>query len=126
MACDPIRLRRVVWAVVAHAAVSSTLSETPTARALGCLVTGETVSADLAAAVERVVIGLDGRAFDVHDREGDSPSYLAAFSRARAAAAVGFAISADLEHDAAEAVYEAWAATGDIETVRAVFALVLP
>jgi hypothetical protein len=46
-------------------------------------------------------------------------TYLTAFRRARAAASVGFALDCDALNAALEAIYEAQAAVGDVNAVRA-------
>lgn len=77
----------------------------------------------------RVAEELDERAWDIREKvdEGTLPkrSYLEAFRKARAAAAVGFALELNPLQAALEAVYEARAAVADLEAVRAAINSVL-
>jgi hypothetical protein len=72
--------------------------------------------------VQRLTAELDEIAWDAQDKaeQGILPrqAYREAFARARAAAAVGFALEADALHAALESVYETWAATADLDAVR--------
>ena len=71
---------------------------------------------------------LDEIAWDVRSnlrQRAAQQAYLAAFARARAAAAVRFALEPDALCAALESVYEAQAATADLQAVRAAFATVL-
>ena len=72
--------------------------------------------------VRRLVQELDQIAWEAQEKaeQGMLPqkAYLEAFFRARAAAAVGFALEPDPRYAAFESVYEAWAATADIDAVR--------
>jgi hypothetical protein len=74
-------------------------------------------------AVLRLADELDGIAWDLQQRSeaGHVPqeAYLAAFGRARAAAAAGFALDGDALTAALEAVYEAQAAVADLGVIRA-------
>ena len=73
-------------------------------------------------ALKVLVDELDERAWDVQDEvdAGRAPqeAYLVAFSLARAASAVWFALDSDALQTALEAVYEAQAARGDLAGVR--------
>lgn len=73
--------------------------------------------------VQRLTSELDEIAWDAQEKaEAGTVSrdaYLAAFRRARAAASVGFALDCDALNAALEAIYEAQAAVGDVNAVRA-------
>jgi len=73
--------------------------------------------------VQQLVDELDAAAWDLQDKAevGAVPyqAYSAAFRRARAAASVGFALGSDALSAALEAVYEAHAATADLDAVQA-------
>lgn len=73
-------------------------------------------------ALKVLVDELDERAWDVQDEvtAGRAPqeAYIVAFSLARAASAVWFALDSDELHAALEAVNEAQAARGDLAGVR--------
>lgn len=73
--------------------------------------------------VQQLVDELDAAAWDLQDKAeaGTVPyqAYSAAFRRARAAASVGFALGPDALSAALEAVYEAHAATADLNAVQA-------
>ncbi|MGV8973119.1 MAG: hypothetical protein ACOH10_12425 [Rhodoglobus sp.] len=73
-------------------------------------------------ALKVLVDELDERAWEVQDDvdAGSAPqeAYIVAFSLARAASAVWFALDSDALHAALEAIYEAQAATGDLAGAR--------
>jgi hypothetical protein len=73
--------------------------------------------------VQQLVDELDAAAWDLQEKVevGTVPyqAYRAAFRRARAAASVGFALGSDALSAALEAVYEAHAATADLDAVQA-------
>jgi hypothetical protein len=73
--------------------------------------------------VQQLVDELDADAWDLQEKAevGTVPyqAYSAAFMRARAAASVGFALGSDALSAALEAVYEAHAATDDLDAVQA-------
>jgi hypothetical protein len=87
--------------------------------ALGDLRVGRSPERD---AMKLLVDELDERAWDVQDEvdagTAEQEKYLAAFSLARAASAVWFALGDDPLQSALEAVYEAQAATGDLADLR--------
>jgi hypothetical protein len=73
--------------------------------------------------VQQLADGLDAAAWNLQEKAevGTVPhqAYCAAFRRARAAASVGFALGSDALSAALEAVYEADAATADLDAVQA-------
>jgi hypothetical protein len=73
--------------------------------------------------VQQIVDELDAAAWNLQDKAeaGTVPhqAYSAAFRRARAAASIGFALGSDALSAALEAVYEAHAATADLDAVQA-------
>jgi hypothetical protein len=73
--------------------------------------------------VQQLVDELDAAAWNLQEKAevGTVPhqAYSAAFRRARAAASVGFALGSDALSAALEAVYEAHAATADLDAVQA-------
>jgi hypothetical protein len=73
-------------------------------------------------AMRRLAEQLDGEAWDARERSDAGPyppqRYLDLFARARAASSVWNALDPDPLVAALEAVYEAQAATGDLEEVR--------
>ncbi len=120
---QPTRLRRAAAGAV-HLAVAHTgLAAPPLDAALAALREGRFGdSADRSAAL-RLADELDEIAWDLQERSeagtGSQDAYLAAFGRARAAAAVGFALDADALTAALEALYEAQAAVADLGAIRA-------
>ncbi|PUA80514.1 hypothetical protein C7S10_12115 [Nocardioides currus] len=79
---------------------------------------GSEPTADLRLAVEALAARLDQEAWRIQEREGDSAHYLAAFKQARAASAVFFSLNPDVRGSAADALYEAQAALGSVESLR--------
>jgi hypothetical protein len=79
--------------------------------------------------MRRLTEELDQIAWDVQEsvEQGLLPRKACreAFTRARAAAAVGFALEPDALYAALESVYEAWAALVDIDAVRTVVMIAL-
>jgi hypothetical protein len=77
--------------------------------------------------VKDLEVQLDETAWDLQDRadagDASQDDYLAAFRRARAAAALWFALDDDALQAALEAVYEARAATDDNEVRRVLSSL---
>ena len=73
--------------------------------------------------VQQLADELDAAAWDLQEKAevGTVPyqAYSVAFRRARAAASVGFALGLDALSAALEAVYEAHAATADLDAVQA-------
>lgn len=71
---------------------------------------------------EQVTEELDEIAWDIQDQVDEEAAsqeaYFEAFSRARAAAAVGYALESDPLKAALETVYEAQAALGDLKAIR--------
>jgi len=90
---------------------------------------------DFGPSTERSELGvlveqLDERAWDISDRQaagaGTDLEYLAAFGLARAASAIWYALDGSALQAALESVYEAQAASGDLETLRGLVYSVLP
>ena len=73
---------------------------------------------------------LDERAWDIQDRQttgtATDADYLTAFGLARAASAIWYALDGSALQAAMESVYEAQAASGELETLRALVYAVLP
>jgi hypothetical protein len=120
---QPARLRQAAAGAV-HLAVTRTgLAAPPLNAALAALREGRFGDSTERSAVLRLADELDEIAWDLQERSdagtGSRDAYLAAFGRARAAAAVGFALDADTLMAALEAVYEAQAAVGDLGAIRA-------
>jgi hypothetical protein len=120
---SPERLRGAA-ANAAHLAVEWTrLSEPRLDAALTVLRNGQFGRMAERAGVQQLVDELDAAAWDLHEKAevGAVPyeAYSAAFRRARAAASVGFALGSDALSAALEAVYEAHAATADLDAVQA-------
>jgi hypothetical protein len=81
------------------------------------------------AAIQALTDELDEAGWEVQERleSGDASEgdYLVAFRLARAAATLWFALSTDPMEAAAESIYEANAATGDLDIVRKAVALAI-
>jgi hypothetical protein len=79
--------------------------------------------------VDRLTEELDEKAWDIQELADagnvSQQAYLEMFSKARAAAAVGFALGAKPLESALEAVYEALAAIGDLDAIKNVIRLTL-
>ena len=120
-AAEPIALRQVAAAIAEYAVVQTGLHD-PRADAALRQLRGEEDSARADSELARWVEQLDERQWDIQDRveAGDaSPQeHLAAFSQARAAAALSAAFDSDPVVAAQEAAYEALAAVGDYDAVR--------
>jgi len=91
-------------------------------RALATLDDHEFGESEERRAVESLVNELDERAWDIQDQveqaQATEEQYLATFTQARAASAIWFALDEDPRKAALEAVYEAYAATGDLARLR--------
>jgi hypothetical protein len=96
----------------------------PRSAALALLAEGRVGASPERAALEGYVAELAARAWDLQERvargQADEAEYLGTFSRARAASAVWYALGDDPRAGALEAVYEAYAATGALDDLRAV------
>jgi hypothetical protein len=115
---------RAAAANAAHLAVERTrLTDPRLDAALTALRNGQFGSMAEQSGVQQLVDELDAAAWNLQDKAevGAVPhqAYSAAFRRARAAASVGFALGSDALSAALEAVYEARAATADLEAVQA-------
>ena len=120
---EPERLR-VVAAKAAALAVLDTGMSAILSGGLVALRDGRFGNSADRAGVLRLVDELDAAAWDLQEQSendaGSPEAYLSAFRRARAAAAVGFALDSDAVTAALESVYEAEAAVSDPEAVVAV------
>ena len=109
-------VRRQV-SVAIHAAVAQTGLTDPTiAEALD--LDGCAPAPALRSAVEALAARLDEEAWSIQEREGDSAHYVAVFEQARAASAVLFSLDPDVRGSADDALYEAQAALGSLESLR--------
>ena len=79
---------------------------------------GKEPSSDLRTAVEALAARLDEEAWSIQEHEGESARYVAVFEQARAASAVFFSLSSDVRGSADDALYEAQAALGSVESLR--------
>ena len=116
-------LRRIARYIALVAVKETGLDDPRAAHALEALNRADTRVTDVRSEVEKIVHELDEVAWQVQAKleEGRAShaDYLLAFGRARAAAAVWFALSEDALEAAIESAYEAQAATGDVEMIRA-------
>jgi hypothetical protein len=115
---------RVAAANAAHLAVERTrLTDLRLDAALTALRNGRFGRMAEQSGVQQLVDELDAAAWDLQEKAevGTVPhqTYIAAFRRARAAASVGFALGSDALSAALESVYEAHAATADLDAVQA-------
>jgi hypothetical protein len=119
---QPEGLRRVALVVAVLAVRRTRLSDLRLEAALTALREGRVGETRERTGVECLVQELDEIAWDVREKadagDGSRESYVFAFRRARAAAAVGFALEADALDAALEAIYEAQAAVKDLEAVQ--------
>lgn len=113
--CSEDELRDVVAVVVREAVARSGLDDPAVWTVLGQIGAGDSAGS---ATAQEVAARLDEEAWEIQESdEGDSPRYLAAFQRARAASAVAFAVGPD-RAAALESIYEAQAALGSIDEAR--------
>lgn len=121
---QPDRLRRVAASAADLAIERTRLNDPRLEAALGALREGRLGETSERTGVECLASELDEIAWDAQEKAeaGDQTreSYVFAFRRARAAAAVGFALEADALAAALEATYEAQAAVRDLDAVRSV------
>lgn len=120
---QPARLRLAAAGAV-HLAVERTELAAPQLdAALVALQEGKFGGSPERSAVLQLADELDEIAWDLQQRSeagnASQEAYLAAFGRARAAAAIGFALDGDALTAALEAVYEAQAAVADLGAIRA-------
>lgn len=116
----PARLRRVAAGVASLAVERTRLSDRRLDAALGALREGRRGATSERTGVECLTHELDEIAWDAQEKAEPHESCVFAFRRARAAAAVGFALEADALAAALGAVYEAQAAVRDLNAVRSV------
>lgn len=123
------RLRGVAAAAARLAVERTQLADPRLDAALAAIRDGDPAAVAELSQVLALTEELDEIAWDVQEQfeTGVRPeqAYLAAFARARAAAAVRFALEPDALCAALESVYEAQAATADLQAVRAAVATVL-
>jgi hypothetical protein len=119
---DAGTLRAIARAACEFAVARAGLEDPVLKAALAVLRSGQRPSPPLAQQVEAVVNQLDDHALSIQDAvevgEAKESSYEEAFSRARAASAVQYAFQDDPLMAAADALYEAHAATGDLGSLR--------
>lgn len=117
--------RRVAEAVAVHSIETAGVSEEDLGEAQAALREGRYGAETLLGRLDAVVDRLDEAQWDLRDRfesgEVSEEQHLAAFGRARAVNALRFALETDPLVAAAEAVYEALAATDDRDDIRRVF-----
>lgn len=124
---SPEQQRAAVAAAVDLAALYTRLAGQPsfalTSEALRAVEARRTDSA-LREQIDQLTKDLDEIGFDLSEQADDDPAkypeYKAAFTRARAVAAIGYALSDDPADAAIEGVYEAFAAVGEIAEIRRV------
>jgi hypothetical protein len=118
---SPNQLRHVAAAAALLAVLRTNLADARLNDALALLRSGKHGENERWV-VERLTEELDEKAWDIHERvdEGSASQreYLEMFSRARAAAAVGFALGDNPLESAPEAIYEAYSATGDLDAIQ--------
>lgn len=121
---QPARLRQAAAGAVDLAVARTGVSAPPLDAALAALQEGRFGDSADRVAVLQLADELDEIAWDLQERSeagtATPEAYMAAFGRARAVAAVGFALDADALAAALEAVYEAQAAVADLDAIRAV------
>jgi len=117
-------LRRVALAACNFALTRTDLIHPLLDQALQELSSNSSPSSNLNTALEQLVESLDEEYFDLKDAaengKTEGASWQVAFCKARAANSVYFAIGEDEYLAATEAIYEANAATEDMDTLRRV------
>lgn len=120
-AAEPIALRQVAAAIAGYAVAQTDLHDPRADTALRQL-RGETHRQQAESELARLVEQLDERQWELQERvvagEASPQEHLAAFSQARAAAALGAAFGSDPVVAAQEAAYEALAAVDDRDAIR--------
>jgi hypothetical protein len=115
-------LREVAAGVAAFAVARVSLADPRLDAAMASIEKGTPGNSTELSDMRSLVAELDEKAWDKQDRveRGLLPpqAYREAFTWARAAAAVAFALEPDALSAALESVYEAWAASTDIDGVR--------
>lgn len=121
---QPHRLRLVAASAAGLAVERVRLSDPRLDAALGALREGRLGDTSERTGVQCLAREIDEIAWDAQESAeaggGPREAYVSAFRKARAAAAVGFALEADALTAALEAVYEAHAAVKDPEALRSV------
>ena len=124
----PSQLRRIAAAAALLAIGRTGLSDPRLNDALFLLRSGNS-GKDEQWVVDRLTEELDEKAWDTQDQADagnvSKQVHLEMFSRARAAASVGFALGGNPLESALEAVYEAYAAIGDLDAIKSVIRLAL-
>jgi hypothetical protein len=125
----PRRLRLVAASAVGLAVERVRLADPQLEAALGALREGRFGNTNERTGVVRLAQELDEMAWAEQDKaeagDGSRETYVIIFRKARAAAAVGFALETDALTGTLEAVYEAQAAVKDLEAVRSAATAVL-
>jgi hypothetical protein len=116
------QLRGVALAAATFALEQTGLDDPVLGQALAAVRQDRRDDPGLRGRVESLVDTLDERQFELQEAvdngEGDKVAQSAAFARARAANAVFYALDPDAFTAATDVLYEAYAATGDLERVR--------
>lgn len=122
-------LRRVAVESAALAVARTQLADPRLEVALQALDASAAEMATAHTIVEQITNELDEQAWDIQDLvdagAASQEAYEEAFRKARAAAAVGYALDPDPRASAFEAVYEAQAAVVDLAAVRMAVALAI-
>lgn len=124
----PSQLRRIAATAALLAIRRTGLSDPRLNDALSLLHSGNS-GEDEQWVVDRLTEELNEKAWDIQEQADvgnvSQQTYLEMFSKARAAAAVGFALSDNALESALEAVYEAYAAVGDLDAIQSAIQLAL-
>lgn len=117
VALPEVQLRNVATVVALWVVAESGLTGDRVDAALDALREGALVGESTRSGIEQLVNELDDSAWAAQE-SGDEGRYLLLFRRARAADALWSALDSDVVIAAADSVYEAQAATGDLGVVR--------
>jgi hypothetical protein len=113
--------RRAVALIATRSALDATrLSDPRLDVALAALTAGLPNDTTVVSGIEALVAELDEKAWALMDNPDASSQYLATFSQARAAAALGFLFDADATTAACEAIYEASKATDQYPVIDSI------
>jgi hypothetical protein len=122
-AADDSQRHRAAVAAARFALARNNLLEDPTVtKALRALTDGSVGDKAVREAVSRLAEQFDENAWTIQEQvesgQREQQEYLVAFARARAAAALSFALDPDAHRAACEALYEAYHATHDLDALR--------
>jgi hypothetical protein len=119
----PSQLRKAACIAALLAVKHTKLADSRLDAALAAVRYGTSGGPAECSSADHVTGELDEIAWDTQDKVDEGTlsyeAYREAFGRARAAAAVGFALKADPFEAALEGIYEAQAALGDLDAIRA-------